>query len=232
LDSVTNRAEAAAPVLDGLLRQRWSCRGFLETPVPRPTIERLLEMAQRTPSWCNTQPWHVTITSGAATRRLAEGLGAHQRSGAPDTPDLPFPDAYRGTYLERRRECGFQLYGALGIERGDRARSSAQMLENFRFFGAPHFALITTERELGTYGAIDCGGYVSVFLLAAQSLGLAAVPQAAVAAFAPWLREYFSLPDTRLVVCGISFGYADEAHAANGFRTNRAPIHEAVDWRE
>jgi len=232
LDSVTNRAEAAAPVLDGLLRQRWSCRGFLETPVPRPTIERLLEMAQRTPSWCNTQPWHVTITSGAATRRLAEGLGAHQRSGVPDTPDLPFPDAYRGTYLERRRECGFQLYGALGIERGDRARSSVQMLENFRFFGAPHFALITTECELGTYGAIDCGGYVSVFLLAAQSLGLAAVPQAAVAAFAPWLREYFGLPDTRLVVCGISFGYADEAHAANGFRTNRAPIHEAVDWRE
>lgn len=232
MDALTDRADAAAPVLDSLLRQRWSCRGFLDTPVPRPTIERLLEMAQRTPSWCNMQPWQVTITSGDATRRLADALGAHQRSGVADAPDFAFPDAYRGAYLERRRECGFQLYGAVGIERGDRARSSAQMLENFRFFGAPHFALVTTERDLGTYGAIDCGGYVSVFLLAAQSLGLAAVPQAAVAAFAPWLRGHFGLPGTRLAVCGISFGYADTAHAANGFRTNRVPIQQAVEWRE
>ena len=222
---------AEAPVLDGLLRSRWSCRGFAETPVPRPTIERLLEMAQRTPSWCNTQPWRVTLTSGAATRQLAEALSEHQ-SGATDQPDLPFPAAYRGEYLARRRECGYQLYEAVGIGRGDRARSAVQGRENFRFFGAPHFALITTERDLGTYGAIDCGGYVSVFLLAAQSLGLAAIPQAAVAAYSPWLRDYFGLPDNRLVVCGISFGYPDRAHPANGFRTSRAPVSEVVDWRE
>ena len=223
---------AGAPVLDDLLRSRWSCRGFAAMPVPRPTVERLLDMAQRTPSWCNTQPWRVTLTSGEATRRLAEALSAHVGTGAPDQPDLPFPAAYRGEYLARRRECGYQLYGAVGIERGDRVRSAVQGRENFRFFGAPHFALITTERDLGTYGAIDCGGYVSVFLLAAQSLGLAAVPQAAVAAYSPWLRDYFGLPDNRLVVCGISFGYPDQAHPANGFRTNRAPITEVVDWRD
>ena len=71
-----------------------------------------------------------------------------------------------------------------------------------------------------------------VFLLAAQSLGLAAIPQAAVAAYSPWLRDYFGLPENRLVVCGISFGHADRAHPANGFQTNRAPISDAVDWRE
>jgi nitroreductase len=225
-------AGAGAPVFDGLLRSRWSCRGFKDTPLPRPTVKRLLEMAQRTPSWCNTQPWRVTLTSGEATCRLAVALSEHQKSGAADQPDLPFPAAYRGEYLARRRECGYQLYGAVGIERGDRARSAAQGQENFRFFGAPHFALITTERDLGTYGAIDCGGYVSVFLLAAQSLGLAAIPQAAVAAYSPWLRDYFGLPNNRLVVCGISFGLADRAHPANGFQTNRAPISEVVDWRE
>ena len=229
MDAMTPGAEA--PMLDGLLRGRWSCRGFAATPVPRPTIERLLEMAQRTPSWCNTQPWRVTLTSGAATRQLAEALSAHQLD-ASDQPDLPFPAAYRGEYQARRRECGFQLYGAVGIERGDRARSAAQGRENFRFFGAPHFALITTERDLGTYGAIDCGGFVSVFLLAAQALGLAAIPQAAVAAYSPWLRDHFGLPDSRLVVCGISFGFPDRAHPANGFRTGRAPITEVVDWRD
>jgi len=218
--------------LAALLHGRWSCRGFLPEPVPREVIERLLAMAQRTPSWCNTQPWHVTITSGEATRHLAEGLSAQHASGAAEQPDLPFPDAYRGPYLVRRRECGFQLYGAVGIVRGDRVASAEQGAQNFRLFGAPHFALITTERDLGTYGAIDCGGYVSVFLLAARSLGLGTIPQAAVAAYSPWLREHFGLAENRQVVCGISFGYADEAQPANGFRTSRVPIDEAADFRE
>ena len=222
----------AATALERLLRERWSCRGFLERQVPRETIERLLLMAQRTPSWCNTQPWQVVLTSGEATRRLAAALHEHAAAGLADAPDIPFPPGYAGVYRDRRRVCGYQLYGALGIERGDRERTAAQAHENFRFFGAPHFALITTDRALGPYGSLDCGGYVSTFLLAAQSLGLGAIPQAAVAAHSPWLRDYLGLSDDRSVVCGISFGYADPAHPANGFRTERAALGEAVQWRE
>ena len=218
--------------LDGLLRARHSCRAFLDNPVDRGTIERLLTLAQRTPSWCNTQPWQVILTSGDATRRLAAGLSDQAASGVPEQPDIAFPPAYRGIYLDRRRVCGFQLYGALGIERGDRAAYAAQANQNFRFFGAPHFALITTAAELGTYGALDCGGYVSVFLLAAQSLGLATIPQAAVASYSPWLRQHFALPADRLVVCGISFGYEDTDQEANSFRTERAELTETVQWRE
>ena len=91
-----------------LLGRRYSCRGFESTPVERATIERLLEVAQRTPSWCNAQPWQVHITSGAATERFRAALLAWAASH-PAEPDYPFPREYRGIYLERRRECGFQL---------------------------------------------------------------------------------------------------------------------------
>lgn len=220
-----------ATVLETLLRERWSCRAFLTRQVERATIERLLTLAQRAPSWCNTQPWQVVVTSGDATRQLGTALFQHAESGAVEEPDIPFPPGYAGVYLERRRICGYQLYGALGIERGDRERATAQARENFRLFGAPHFALITTDRALGPYGSIDCGGYVSTFLLAAEALGLSAIPQAAVAAYSSWLRDYFGLPEDRSVVCGISFGHADRAHPANGFRTERAGLDDAVQWR-
>ncbi len=220
----------AATVLDELLRGRHSCRAFLPRAVERDTIERLLSLAQRTPSWCNVQPWHVDLFGAEATRALADALFRHVASGAAETPDIPFPPGYEGVALARRRVCGFQLYGALGIERGDRERALAQARENFRFFGAPHFALVSTDAALGPYGGIDCGGYVSVFLLAAQALGLGAVPQAAVAGHAAWLREHVGLPQGRSVVCGISFGYPDAAHPANGFRTERAGLDEAVRW--
>lgn len=50
-----------------LLARRYSCRAFLPRPVERATIERILDAAQRTPSWCNAQPWQVHIATGAAT---------------------------------------------------------------------------------------------------------------------------------------------------------------------
>ena len=89
------------------------------------------------------------------------------------TGDFPFPREYLGVYLERRRESGFQLYNSLGIARGDKAAYAKQALENYNFFGAPHVAIIHTDEALGVYGAIDCGAYVSNFMLAAQALGSA-----------------------------------------------------------
>jgi hypothetical protein len=55
--------------------------------------------------------------------------------------------------------------------RGDREAYAKQGLENYRLFGAPHVAIVTSDEALGTYGAVDCGAYVNNFLLAAQSLG-------------------------------------------------------------
>ena len=65
--------------------------------------------------------------------------------------------------------------------RGDKMAYAKQALENFNFFGAPHVAIIHTNEPLGIYGAIDCGAYVSNFMLAAQALGLGTIPQAALA---------------------------------------------------
>jgi nitroreductase len=73
---------------------------------------------------------------------------------------------------------------------------------------------------------------VANFLLAAQSMGVATIAQAALARHSEFLLEHFQLSDDRLVICGISFGYADKSHAANSFRIGRAAIEEAVTWVE
>jgi nitroreductase len=227
---MTSADNAPIDVLEDLLAQRYSCRAFKPDPVPRAVIERLLTAAQKTPSWCNSQPWQLVITSGAATQKFHDALYPVALSGAPLNGDFPFPREYRGVYLERRRESGFQLYNTLGIARGDKAAYARQALENFNFFGAPHVAIITSDEALGVYGAVDCGGYVNNFMLAAQGLGLATVPQAALAFHSEVVRRHFGLGDDRRVVCGISFGFADREHKVNSYRTSRASIAEAVTF--
>jgi nitroreductase len=227
-------AENSAGVLEDLLTARHSCRAFLDDPVHRATIERLLQLAQRSASWSNLQPWEVIVTSGEGTERFRRALREHaqERAGAPMDSDFPRPNRYEGVYLERRRECGWRLYNAVGVARGDRAASARQAMRNFDLFGAPHAAIITTAASQGVYGALDCGVYVGNFLLAAQSLGLAAVAQAALARYGSFVRGHFSIPDDRKVLLGISFGYPDAGHPANSYRTSRADLSGVVRWAD
>jgi len=219
----------AAEALERLLRDRHSCRAFLPDPVDDAVIERIIGIAQLTPSWCNAQPWRLIATRGAATERFRNALLEHTRKPEPQ-PDIPFPAAYHGVYQDRRRRCGFQLYDAVGVAHGDREASGRQARENFRLFGAPHVAIVTSDAALGTYGAVDCGAFVTSFMLAARTLGIASIAQAALAGFSPFLHRYFDIPDDRIIICGISFGHEDSGHPANSFRTDRAPLAEVLDW--
>ncbi|MEO1777713.1 MAG: nitroreductase [Pseudomonadota bacterium] len=217
--------------LDEALAQRFSCRAFRPDPVPDATITAIVQGAQRAPSWCNAQPWQLTITRGEATERFRTALYEAAETTAP-APDLPWPDGYPGVCGDRRRACGFQLYDAVGIDKGDRAASAAQMMENYRLFGAPHVAIVTAPRALGPYGAMDTGGFVTAFCLAATTHGVATIPQAAIAAQAPCVRAHFDIPEDRMILCAISFGYADDTHPANSFRTDRAAPADVIDWRD
>ncbi|CAI8883561.1 nitroreductase [Pseudomonas serbica] len=217
--------------LEHLLQRRRSCRAFLPQPVDPALITRLFALAQRTASWCNTQPWQVIVTRGAATERFRAAYLNELQTGSP-APDLPFPGEYQGVYQQRRRECARQLYESIGIAPGDRVASQQQTLRNFSLFDAPHVAIITSDRALGTYGAIDCGGYLANLLLAAEALGLGIIAQAALASYSGFVRRHFAIGQDRLVVCGVSFGYADHESPANDFYTTRAPAQETLYWHD
>jgi nitroreductase len=206
----------AAGVLEHLLKDRFSCRGFLPDPVPREVLNRIFEMGQLTPSWCNTQPWNVVVCDGPATVAFAEALVAHA-THAPADPDLPMPQQYEGVHRDRRREAGWALYSAVGVVRGDRSAGERQALRNYEFFGAPTVAVVTAPRNLGVY--------------AATAVGVASIAQASLANYSSFVRDHLDIPDDRMVVCGISFGYADPDHPANSFRTTRDTVDAAVTWR-
>lgn len=216
--------------LGRLLDARYSCRAFRPDPVPQAAIDRIVTAAGRAPSWCNAQPWQVLVTRGDETEKFRDALLEAVGSGGPD-PDLPWPDAYPGIYGERRRECGYQLYEAVGIARDDHAARAEQSMQNFRFFGAPHVAIVHAEAALGPYGALDTGGFVMAFTLAAAATGVATIAQASVAAYPATIRAHFGLPETRTILCAISFGLADPGHPANGFRTARAALNDMLDLR-
>ena len=57
-------------LLEGIETRR-SCRAFKPTPVPRKTLEKIIETAARSPSYSNSQPWEVAVVCGDKKNELA-----------------------------------------------------------------------------------------------------------------------------------------------------------------
>ncbi|MBZ8144047.1 nitrobenzoate reductase, partial [Rubrivivax gelatinosus] len=72
---MTPTPESIAAV-DAAISSRRSIRAFRPDPVPRATVERILELASRAPSGTNVQPWKVTVLTGAARARLSARIRA------------------------------------------------------------------------------------------------------------------------------------------------------------
>lgn len=215
---------------DEVIANRYSVRGFLDTPVAPDLVSEIVTLAQHTPSWCNSQAWQLDVTSPESTRELSQRLLDHAGNGAASEPDIKWPAKYEGVYDARRRASGYALYDSLGIDRGDHERRFMQALENLKFFGAPHTAIVSAPKDLGEYGVLDCGGFVSMFQFVAHSRGVASIAQAAPSIYSAVVREFLSISEDRDIVCAISFGYADVAHPANQFRTEREAAENVVRW--
>src|SRR3569833_450642 len=102
-------------VLEKLLNERYSVRAFLPKEVDRATIEHVLPTAQRTASWCNSQPWQVLIASGEAKESFRKAIYAEAASGAKDDHDFTPPREYVGVFLVCRCVCGFLFFFLLGF---------------------------------------------------------------------------------------------------------------------
>jgi nitroreductase/acyl dehydratase len=227
--STADSHTSALQVLRQLLTRRRSVRAYLPKAVAPEIIEEMLRTAQRVPSGCNTQPWRVAIVSGDRLDAFREGLLKCAATGQGEA-DIGWPREYRGVHKERRRDAAWALYENVGVRKGDRVASAEQTMLNYRFFDAPHVAIISTDEAIGAYGVLDCGVYLCALLLAAEALNISAVPQGAPAEFSSFIRHFLGLSDDRQVVCAVAFGYADLRHPANRTRTARAGMDEVVTW--
>jgi nitroreductase len=226
--NVTPQTTAA---VDAAITSRRSVRAFLPTPVPRATIEEILAVATRAPSGVNTQPWKVTVLTGAAKQALSHKiLTEHDARAAAGSTGADvgeydyYPTEWVPPYIDRRRKIGWDLYGLLGIGKGDKARMHAQHGRNYRFFDAPVGLIFTIDRILRQGSWLDYGMFLQNIMTAARARGLDTCPQAAFIGFYNVIEEHLALPRTEMVVCGMSLGWADESAPENRLVTEREPV--------
>ena len=234
-----------APVIDAVsvdaaITSRMSARAFLAQPVPRATLEHLLQVASRAPSGTNTQPWKVYVLQGQSRNTLVDQVCAAHDALRAD-PALAaeyreeydyYPEKWVSPYIDRRRENGWSLYGLLGITKGDKDKMHAQHQRNFRFFDAPVGLMFTLDRVMGRGSLVDYGMFLQNIMVAARGHGLHTCPQAAWNGFAKIILPHIGAGDSEMLVCGMALGYADPSDKVNGLHTPREPVETFTTWLE
>jgi nitroreductase len=215
-----------AAAVDRAISSRSSIRRFLPTPVPAATVESILDIAARAPSGTNMQPWRGYVLAGVAKDALIKAVQAvFDAQEAGHTQEVQYyPDAFFEPYLSRRRAVGWDLYGRLGITRGETAKMRAQHRRNFQFFDAPVGMIFTVDRRLATGSWLDYGMFLQNVMVAARGRGLDTCAQAAWSHYHRAIRPVLRLGEEETVVCGMALGYADPDAPENALITSRTPV--------
>lgn len=224
--TIENPGQAA---VDAAITSRRSIRAFLDKPVAREDIARILDVAARAPSGTNTQPWKVHVLTGAARERLSQAiLAAYADPEQADAhhEEYPYyPREWVSPYVDRRRKVGWDLYSLLGLTRDNKAGMAAQHARNYVFFDAPVGMIFTIDRIMEQGSWLDYGMFLQNIMVAARARGLDTCPQAAFTQYHRIIATELGLPASEMVVCGMALGWADPDRIENTLETEREPSH-------
>ncbi len=206
------------------LRDRRSIRAFKSDPVPEELIRQILEAARWSPSWANTQAWHVFVAGAETLARLRTAALTPVAGEAPAGPDFRMPRQWPPQLAARTKEL-LDLRNALA------ATGSGAALAPADFYGAPRVLYFTTDRTVESdYLLFDSGLLVQSVCLAAHDRGLGTCIMAMAVRDPDTLRAVLPGAADQRFVIAVALGYPDGQAPINRFERRRAQLEEFVTW--
>ncbi len=211
---------------------RRSVRQFIDKPVERETLERVLKKAQYAASGGNTQPWNAIIVTGdplaEITAKIKEKAKAAPMGEGGEY--AIYPAGLDGRYEEQRKAIGKAMFGSVGLARDDQAGRIAQMFKNWDSFGAPVQLFTYCPKYMGPPQWSDMGMWLQTVMVLLREEGLDSCAQEIWAMYGTYMRALLNIDDDHIFFCGMAIGYRDEDDPINNFERPRAPIADVVNW--
>ncbi|CAM3243019.1 nitroreductase [Lactiplantibacillus plajomi] len=201
-----------------LLVQRRAIRDFTSQPVSHDDIRAIVKDAQQAPSWSDSQPWHVTVATGAALDQIktqhAERVQAHVRGHSELVP------THRNEWSGQPRAN----MAAFGEDWHQFADDPVNMLDaQGVLFHAPALLYLTVAKSSSTWSYYDLGGFGQLLMLAATNRGIDSMPAYEIVKYPDIVRNVLPIADDQLLAMGIALGYRSNA-PINGMHAYRPEL--------
>lgn len=213
------------------VHSRQSVRGFLDRPVSDDVLRKVLSAALRAPSGGNLQPWHVFVLSGAKLEdlkaKVRRRIAAGDSGDRPPVPPYPLP--LSASHAERLDDMGARRYEAVGVARTDREGRARVRAGNWECWGASTALFCYLDATMFPPQWMDVGMFVQSVMLLLRAEEIDTCAQIAWAEYHETVADVVKPPDSLVLACGMSIGYADPDVPRP--RSPRARLPDAVTFR-
>jgi nitroreductase len=223
-------------VIDAI-KERKSIRVFKPDPIKKDLLKKIIEQAQRAPSWANTQPWEFAIVTGKKLKAIQEafvkrGAQGMQSSQSEVARPYDFPEPYMSRIQKMQvKETKGRTSQATPEE------MTARFNMNFRHYGAPCCIyllvgknFIYQEKGVNVWSMYDCGSAVQNIMLLAVNYGLGTIAQAMAVVYPDIIRKELEIPEDKLIALGIAIGYPDWDNPITKDVRDREPLDEIAKF--
>jgi len=207
-----------------VINKRHSVRDFKKDEISEDKLIEIIKLAERAPSWENSQPWNVYIATGKTLDDITEvwiGKNEEKIKGYPD-----MSTGHR-TYFSERGQKNMQDFMDGIADFIDDEGNAYFMDQQHLLFNAPAIVYLTIPKGYMNYSIYDLGGFGLMLMLAATELGIDSIPAYELIKYPDVLREHMDIPEDEDIIMGIALGYEAD-NKINEFKAPRLDIDEIL----
>jgi nitroreductase len=223
-------------VIDAI-KERKSIRAFKSDPIKKDLLMKIIEQAQRAPSWANTQPWEFAIVAGEKLKAIQD---AFVKRGGKDMQnsqsEVARPSDFPEPYISRIKAMQAKEGRGRAKEMGP-PDFEAMFAMNARHYGAPcciylliNKNFVYQEKGVNVWSLYDSGSAVQNIMLLAVNYGLGTIAQAMAVIYPDIIRKELGIPEDKVIALGIAIGYPDWDSPANKDTRDRVPLDEIAKF--
>ena len=210
-----------------LMKLRHSARAFLPKPIPQDILKDIISTALLTPSWGNSQPWHIYVASGKTLEEIRKDYISKNKEGIKGYSDLKH--GHRSDFSEKcqnnMKKVEKKIVEALKNEQQNELWEANHVL-----FNAPTMVYITIPKKRIDFCIFDAGAIEMSIMLSAIDQGIDSVSAYHSIKYPDILRKYMKIPDDEDIIIGIALGYEDKDNILAQIKSEKLSLEEACNF--
>ena len=214
--------------LQEAINQRRSVREFTDKPVERDIITKFVQLAQRAPSWVNSQPWEVYCAMGDSLQQIKDAYREQDAAGNHGQSDLPVMGREKWAAQTQANMKQWRHEIVHYFANFDEAHE-AMTTASDTLYHSPVILYVTIPQASPDWSIFDAGLFAENLMLAATDYGLDTIPTYNSVRFPAILHQILKVPEDERFIVGISLGYPTTAKI-NTYRSKRRPVNEILHF--
>jgi len=211
-----------------VVNNRHSVRDFSDQPVSETIIREIVQLAQRAPSWVNSQPWKVYAAMDDPLQEIKTAFQQNNLKELDSQPD--FPVMHRDDWsfdtqanMKQWRHEIVHLFDNFD-DAHEAMTDASETLDH-----SPVILYITIPKNSSLWSVFDAGSFAQTLMLAAKDKGLDTIPTYNSVRYPNDVRELLNIPDDEILAVGISLGYPQDARI-NTYHSPREPVDDILKF--